>query len=259
MKLGLESKAMQPQIPCFFHLMMDVFSILMISKGQEETDFKKVHYRGWGSGRELSWIVEKTRRPKPGPANLSSCGGLGGAGAFSRRWGNTGWLPREALWIHFQQPLTAIPAQLFKYFAFLKTCHFSLIFIPTIPKQSITICIFSVLSTWTVKRAKGFANAYSVRLSLQSWLQFSKDALCYAWPCAVTSTKMNNYSSSPKWNPIQPLQSSLQENNDSEHAHATLTGKSRSKTAHAMWWQGRVEEERGTGREKRRKAPCSVL
>ena len=141
---------------------------------------------------------------------------------------------------------------------FFKKCHFSLIFIPTIPEQSITICIFAVLWAWTVKRAKGFAHAYSVRLSLQSWLQFSKDALCYAWPCAVTSTRNNN-SSSPKWNPIQTLQSSLLENNDSEHAHATPTGKSRSETAHTLWWQGRVGEERGTGREKRREASCNVL
>lgn len=51
---------------------------------------------------------------------------------------------------------------------FFKKCHFSLIFIPTIPEQSITICIFAVLWAWTVKRAKGFAHAYSVRLSLQS-------------------------------------------------------------------------------------------
>ena len=49
---------------------------------------------------------------------------------------------------------------------FLKKCNFSLIFIPTVPKQSITICIFALLWAWTVKRVKSFANAYYVRLSL---------------------------------------------------------------------------------------------
>lgn len=40
-KLGFESRATRSQIPCFFHFMTGVFSVLVTSKVQEETDKRK--------------------------------------------------------------------------------------------------------------------------------------------------------------------------------------------------------------------------
>lgn len=40
-KLEFESRATRSQIPCFFHFMTGVFSVLVTSKVQEETDKRK--------------------------------------------------------------------------------------------------------------------------------------------------------------------------------------------------------------------------
>lgn len=50
-EIGIGKQGDAAPDPCFVHFMMDVFSVLTISKGQEETDFKTTLQRLLGEER----------------------------------------------------------------------------------------------------------------------------------------------------------------------------------------------------------------